>query len=395
MNLEVPMPKLFIRIFAVMLMCALTPANAATSADTGDVSLGNLKAAAAYSAQSNGVSMLVIKDGRVIFEDYPNGHNANQPHELASGTKSFAGVAALAAQQDGLLSLDEKVADTITEWQGDPQRQSITIRQLLTLTSGVKSASVGHAPPYAEAIKAQITASPGQKFQYGPAPFQIFGELMRRKLAKTHETMVDYLRRRVLTPAGVQIGFWRKGEDGMPFIPQGGGFTARDWGQFGQLVMNGGEINGKQILKAEDLKTLFEGTAANPMYGLTWWLNRPIDEQKRGSIRQLTMASDLRYGSHGVPNDVVMAAGAGKQRLYLIPSRHLIIVRQADKILQAMTHGDETGFSDTAFLQLVFEGTTSQTGNQARSRSQSQSQRYDPSRRARLRQLIQERRRNR
>ena len=331
------------------------------------VSLKNCQAAAAYSAKARGFSMLVIEDGKVIFEDYPNGHTASEPHELASGTKSFTGLCALAASEDGILSLDEKVSGTITEWQGDPKRENITIHDLLSLTSGITSAT-GMAPPYAQALQAEITAKPGEKFQYGPAPFQVFGELMVRKLKANRETkdkdannaaeitMVDYLKRRVLNPADIHVGLWRKGRDGMPLMPQGSAFTAREWAKVGELVLNGGMAGGKQIIQSESLKTLFVGTAANPMYGLSWWLNRPMDDKLRSSIRTLTMASDLRYGLPGVPNDLVMAAGAGKQRLYVIPSMKLIVVRQADVKSELIPGADNTKFSDVAFWQLLTLG---------------------------------------
>ncbi len=342
--------------------------------ETLKVTLKNCQAAAAYSAKARGFSMLVIEDGKLIFEDYPNGHSASEPHELASGTKSFTGICALAASEDGILSLDEKVSDTISEWQGDPKRENITIRNLLSLTSGITSAT-GMAPPYAQALQAEITAKPGEKFQYGPAPFQVFGELMVRKLKGnndfkgTDSTMVDYLKRRVLNPADIHVGLWRKGRDGMPLMPQGAALTAREWAKVGELVLNGGMTGGKQIIKSENIKTLFVGTAANPMYGLSWWLNRPIDAKLRSSIRTLTMASDLHYGAPGVPNDLVMAAGAGKQRLYVIPSMKLIVVRQADVKSELIPGADNTRFSDVAFWQLLTRGHADSEGASTRPRA--------------------------
>ncbi|MBP9090658.1 serine hydrolase [bacterium] len=338
------------------------------------VSLKNCQAAAAYSAKARGFSMLVIEDGKIIFEDYPNGHSAAEPHELASGTKSFTGLCALAASEDGILSLDEKVSDTISEWQGDPKRENITIRELLSLTSGITSAT-GMAPPYAQALQAEITAKPGEKFQYGPAPFQVFGELMVRKLkAKnntkgTDSTMVDYLKRRVLNLADIHVGLWRKGRDGMPLMPQGAALTAREWAKVGELVLNGGIAGGKQIIQSENVKTLFVGTAANPMYGLSWWLNRPMDAKLRSSIRTLTMASDLHYGAPGVPNDLVMAAGAGKQRLYVIPSMKLVVVRQADVKSELIPGADNTRFSDVTFWQLLTRGHADSEGASNRPRA--------------------------
>jgi CubicO group peptidase (beta-lactamase class C family) len=340
------------------------PAGSKASAESSEplkVTLNNCKKAADYSAKASGLSMLVIENGKVIFEDYPTGHKASEPHELASGTKSFTGLCALAASEDGILTLDEKVSDTITEWKSDPKRENITIRELLSLISGISSAT-GMAPPYAQALQAEITAKPGEKFQYGPAPFQVFGELMVRKLKAnkenkhTESTMVDYLKRRVLDPADIHVGLWRKGRDGMPLMPQGAAFTAREWAKVGELVLNGGMASGKQIIQSENIKTLFIGSPANPMYGLSWWLNRPMDDQLRKSIRTLTMASDLRYGAPGVPNDLVMAAGAGKQRLYVVPSMNLVVVRQADVKSELMPGAGNSRFSDVAFWQILTLG---------------------------------------
>jgi CubicO group peptidase (beta-lactamase class C family) len=98
-------------------------ASATKSSEPLKVTLDNCTKAADYSAKASGMSMLVIENGKVIFEDYPNGHKASEPHELASGTKSFTGLCALAASEDGILTLDEKVSDTITEWKGDSKRE--------------------------------------------------------------------------------------------------------------------------------------------------------------------------------------------------------------------------------------------------------------------------------
>ena len=68
--------------------------------------------AADYSTKLVGQAVLVQQGGQVIFERYDNTWSADAPHPLASGTKSFTGVAAMFAVQDGLLTLDELAADT-------------------------------------------------------------------------------------------------------------------------------------------------------------------------------------------------------------------------------------------------------------------------------------------
>ena len=91
-------------------------------------------AAARYSAERSGVSLLVMQAGRTLFENYPRG-GPERFYELASGTKSFSGVMAAALVQDGLLTLDETCADTLTEWHADPVKRTATIRSLLSLES--------------------------------------------------------------------------------------------------------------------------------------------------------------------------------------------------------------------------------------------------------------------
>src|SRR5207249_9441411 len=72
--------------------------------------------AARYSESKRGISMLVMQNGRTIFEHYANGGSARRRWPIFSGTKSFWGIAALAAVRDGLFKLDELVSDTITDW---------------------------------------------------------------------------------------------------------------------------------------------------------------------------------------------------------------------------------------------------------------------------------------
>jgi hypothetical protein len=129
------------------------------------------------------VSLLVMQGGKVLFESYPKPGGAAKGWELASGTKSFTGVMAALASADGLLNIDEPAAKTLVEWKSD-KRNTITIRHLLTLTAGLKGeGDVAKPPNYLDAIKARPIVQPGLKFDYGPTPFQCFGEIMKCKLS--------------------------------------------------------------------------------------------------------------------------------------------------------------------------------------------------------------------
>ncbi|MEW5869766.1 MAG: serine hydrolase [Chloroflexota bacterium] len=336
---------------------AFAQPTAAPQATSSSIPTENLRLAAEYNAANDGISMLVMQNGQVIFEDYPNGGRADRPHELASGTKSFNCAIAVAAAADGLLDLDERASDTLTEWQNDPAKAYITIRQLLSLTSGLQTGGEnGRVPSYAEAIQAPLVDEPGSKFTYGAVPFQVFGEIMRRKLQPSGQSPLDYLEARVFDPIGLQVGRWRKDADGNPHLPSGAFLTARQWAKYGELVRLGGSWQGQTLLPYDLLEQCFQGTPANPAYGLTWWLNAEVAPELRAAIPQLTAATDVTWGVPGIPEDLVFAAGAGKQRMYVSRQLNLVVVRQAEGILASLTGLQRSQFSDAQFLRVLLAG---------------------------------------
>lgn len=326
----------------VLALLAVQPARAAILTGADDPAC---RAAVAYSDGLRGASVLVLKDGKVICEAYAGEGAPDHGMEIWSGTKSFIGVMAAAAVQDGLLTLDEKVSDTLTEWRGDPARDGITIRQVLNLTAGIPS-EIGRPPPYADTVATPLFAAPGEAFRYGPAPFQLFGEIMRRKLKSAGQDpdVWVYLKRRVLDPIGLEPTRWRRLPSGDLLLPQGAVMTAREWAKLGEFVRSGGKVDGKLIVDPTAFAEMFDGSQANPAYGLTWWLPRDS-----GAARVPTAANDIGRGD--LPQDLVMAAGAGDQRLYVIPSMGLTIVRQAT--FRPMLDRGASGWSDSRFVNLA------------------------------------------
>jgi len=301
--------------------------------------------AIAYSAERDGVAVLVLEDGRIVCASA----GVDVPHELWSGTKSLIGLVAAAAVQDKLLALDESAADTITEWRDVPGKNAITIRHLLSMTSGHPSA-VGRPQGYAASLDVALTREPGAAFQYGPTPLQIFGEILRRKLAAAGLELNprQYAEKRLLQTAGVTVADWRNGPDGQPLMPQGAVMSAQQWAKLGEFVRAGGVHEGKQLVDKAALSALFEGSAPNPAYGLTWWLPRTTPARD-----VVSAATDITQPDSGLPADLVVAAGAGDQRLYVIPSRKLTIVRQAKLNVAELLSGKPSGWSDRQFLRLL------------------------------------------
>lgn len=327
-------------------ICVIQSPQAIAAPTQNNAEQNRYRQAAQYSEENDGLAMVVVKSGQVVFESY-NGVRPERGIPLASGTKSFSCAIALLGVQDGLLTLDEPVANTILAWKRHPQKSKITIRQLLNLTSGIGGGDRGDVPSYAEAIREPLTAEPGTRFQYGPVPFQIFGEVMRRKLAARGmaETPLTYLDSRILQPIGLKYDRWTH-QDGQPNLPSGAVISAREWAKYGVLLLNRGQWQGQQLLDSEQLNQCFQGTMENPAYGMTFWLN------KNGEMPSGCPAKQIRT----VSDSMVMAIGVGNQVMFVLPEQNLVVVRQGRLNQQPMCDTETEGFSREKFLNLVLTG---------------------------------------
>lgn len=340
--------RLFLLFIAAAISAVLGVETAQAATDP------NCQKALEYSAARRGAAVLVLRNGEVVCEGYAGEGAPDKGMEIASGTKSFSGMMLAAAVQDGLIKLDEPVSVTITEWRDDPAKAKVTIRELLNLTSGLRSRGVA-APTYAEAIGFSFTAAPGAAYQYGAAPFQVFGEVMRRKLVAAGQDPDPYvyLTRRILAPIGLKPSNWRRNlKSGDLLLPQGAILTVREWVKFGELVRAGGRHKGRQLVDPATFRAQFEGSAVNPAYGVTWWLPNPTT-----STDVVTAVNDINRDP-AMPRDMVLAAGAGDQRLFVVPSQGLVIARLASfDMAQALVPREQRrapqgpAWSDAAFAK--------------------------------------------
>ena len=281
----------------------------------------NPVAALAYAERHELHALLIRQGGQTVAAHYAHGHDERTPHALYSGTKSFWGVLAVAAQEDGLLRLDERVAETFPQWNDDAQKATVTLRELLQLTSGFGFGGLGSAVPlYDKALTTPLKHDPGSTFTYGGIPLQVFGAVLARKLAPRGLDPVAYLRERILIPLGIDVASWRTLRDGTHPLPTGAFVTAREWAKYGAFVLAGGEHGGKAIVSRTALAECFAGSAANPRYGLGWWLH-PLAEP-----------------------EVMYASGSGGQAMYLAPSLDLVVVH----------FGKSASWKHEAFLRQVF-----------------------------------------
>lgn len=305
-----------------------------------------IQAAAAYSAAHGGHALLIKQNGKILHESYTNGHTKSEPHRIYSGTKAFWGLTAFAAEKDGLFSFDERVADTITEWKGDKRKSQITVRQLLDFSHGLEPMFGLHENTFADrtaaALKAKVVGTPGKSFIYGPAALQVFHELLARKLQRK-QTPTRYLERKVLGPLGLGSQRYLPDKHGAPLLAAGFMQTARQWSELGTWM-----------LKHEEVLMRLQGSSANAAFAFGFWNNHAAKSKAAREVDAEAML-DKKWPqqswrnaclSRSAPADLIACIGSYGQRLYIIPSMKLVIVRLAK----------DSKPNDAQMLRLLFAG---------------------------------------
>jgi CubicO group peptidase (beta-lactamase class C family) len=315
---------------------------AAGTAFPAPVNPNALRAAAAYSRSAGGTSFLAMQNGQTLLEE-----SATEPHKIYSGTKAFWCLAALAAAEDGLLNLDDRVADTISLWKADPRKARVTIRQLLDFSCGLEPVFSLHNTNPGDrdgiAIRAPLVANPGGAFIYGPSALQVFHAVLKEKLQG--ESPTHYLERRVLHRLGLGSQRYLADSAGNPLLAAGWLLSARQWAKLGEAVLNGGA----PVVSAGSMEQSWRGSSANRAFSLGWWNNRQAPGGREFDIESMLIPRWQRQSWGGTvlcrnaPSDTVACIGSGYQRLYVIPSMNLVVVR----------HGSGRKFSDAQFLRLL------------------------------------------
>lgn len=290
--------------------------------------LDRYRAAARYSRQRNGLAVLVVEGDAVVFEEAQNGYRLDRGHHIWSGTKTFACALAMSAVADGKLALDDAPATELDRIARTRRGDLIRVHHLLHFVSGVEHG--------------RVVTEPGARYTYVGDHLALFIAFMRQRLG---EDPLDYLKRRVLDPIGFVATRWRRDGRGLPYFGIGASTTPRSWARFGVLIRDDGRFRGREVLKPGLLSQCFSGSKAMPAYGFGIWLNEPVPRSKRPGIPGVLVAPFAREGRvlwPDGPADLVAAVGYEDNRLYIIPSRDLVIVRFGR---------GKARFEDEAFLE--------------------------------------------
>lgn len=241
-------------------------------------------------------ALLVMKDGKIVYENYLNNMHPDTRHMGWSMTKSLTSILVGIAHEEGRIkSLDQPITDYIPEL-AKGAYAGVTIRQVLEMTSGVDYeerydfanpgaaaknhilALVKNVSRFADvATTLERKHEPGTVFEYKTIDTAVLGWLLERVLDGSN--VASYAAQKIWEPLGAQQnGFFIL--DGEPSVGReftGAGFNAtlRDWGRFGQMVLNGGEFNGHRFVSADYInKATHPVLPEDPKmggYGYQWW----------------------------------------------------------------------------------------------------------------------------
>ncbi|MCE4552889.1 beta-lactamase family protein [Pelomonas sp. P8] len=291
-----------------------------------------LDEAAQYVQASNGQALIVIHKGVVQAERYFGGTDASTQFSSHSFAKTLAAASLGAAVTDGkIASVDLPASRWLPEWRGDA-REAITLRQLLTMSGGFRTApSTDPASRYMqlhygsdveEIVRtAPLAYPPGTDFAYDNENLQALGLVIERA---TGTPYLDYVGQRLWKPlgaSGAELLMDREGGRAMPYCCAWS--VPRDWARVGQMLLDGGTWRGQRILSEAFVQEMRKPSAANASFGFqlalgSAWLEprlyRASAAQKASLVPAL--APDLFYLS-----------GAGGLQLALIPSEQLLILR--------------------------------------------------------------------
>ncbi|MES1198926.1 MAG: serine hydrolase [Pseudomonadota bacterium] len=324
---------------AFLTTAACTLATASAGAQTASPA-ARFSAAAAYSLDHGGAALLIARNGLLLSESYAPGADAATLWPLGGATRAFTPLLAASMARDGLLRLDEPVGMTLGDWAADPNKSIVSIQALLAGVSGVSFGSAGDLS-LASALALPVQAPPGSRYFDDPANYVLFSEIARRKLlAAGGLDPASYLTYRTLAPIGCSPVAWARTGDGV-LLHDGAAASARGWAQMGELIRRDGVWRAGQLVDSFTLREAQRGAMSEPRAGIGLYLAAGITDNS------MLGGSDMWRMRPPAPFDLVMAAGAAGQRLYVSASQHLVIVRLPQSATATTT------WSDAEFLPLV------------------------------------------
>ena len=283
-------------------------------------------------------AVVVVHDGTVIAERYADGVGVDTPLLGFSMTKSVVNALLGILTQQGRIS--PSLPAPIAEWRGasDPRRE-IEVEHLMRMTTGLALDETNsgfdpssqmvylHNDMAGFAVKAAVVDPPGTRWAYSSPTTQLLARIIRDITGGPEQTLA-FACRELFNPLGMRNVTLQFDATGTLQGSSSMLASARDWARFGLLYLNDGMIGGRRILH-EDWVDFSAAATLDTDYGAGFWTNRSEHENAKGRVRL------------GIPRDAFFASGDLGQRIVILPSQHLVIVRLGDSVDPS---GDIRGF---------------------------------------------------
>ncbi len=275
--------------------------------------------------EENGTkAFIILKDGKIVAEWYFDDHTQNTSWYWASAGKTLTSFTVGIAQEQGFLNLEDKTSAYLgTGWTATEAEQEdlITIRHQLTMTSGLDDGQGDCKTPDC----LTYLADAGTRWAYHNGPYTLLDEVVANA---TETEWTAYFNENLRDKIGMD-GFWfsRNDVNNVYFS------TARSMARFGLLNLNDGIWNGETILGDTDYLDQMANSSQNlnRSYGYLWWLN--------GKESYRLPQTQLQFNGPLVPNaprDMYSGLGRDDQKLYIVPSENLVIVRMGESAEESL-----------------------------------------------------------
>lgn len=322
---------------AVVKSCAVRDLPVASAASTG-LSRAAIDQAQALSDASGGKGLIILHDGKVVHERYAPGFGPQTLFETFSMHKSVLALAIGNAIRDGVLpSIDVKASALLPQWRDDA-RAAITLRDLLTMSSGLRYYSItkSEMPAMNLALSDKVEATalaspadgkPGVEFAYNNANSQAAGAVLRQAIKQAGRgDYAEYLSQSLWCPLGNgPARLWLEAEGGAPRFFAHLQASVRDWARIGQMIADGGKVGDEQVVPADWLMQMAKPAKTNPNYGLHVWRGSPWPKEGRRYSRHIALV--VPHAKPYLADDVLFFDGFGGQRVYVVPSARIVVVR--------------------------------------------------------------------
>lgn len=278
-------------------------------------------------------SVLVYRNGEIAAECYYNGFTKNSRNSIKSICKSITSVCAgICLDQGYIQDLNVPIFHYLPQFNGenDPMHRQITIKHLLTMSSGIywNGGVHYHCPMLAQMRYSKswvdyiadtaMKFHPGSRYIYKEFDLILLGALLEKAIGGE---LFDFLNENLYQPLGIQSDRWWKSRCDVPYSvalgdegpeEQQSSLTARDLLRIGQLYLQNGVYNGKQIISERYIKECTSPSRSEKGYGYMWWLG------------------DDWYGCRGF----------GGQNITVFPKQNAIFVMQATPTPRGMSYYD-------------------------------------------------------